>query len=689
MTVKTPVAMVAALLAVLVFSAAPALAAAPEAPVTEAPAAIAGTAATFKGELVPGVTSEKVTYYFAYSPGVGASCTESGMRAPGEPFPEAEDNEKVSVPVTGLEGSTTYAVCLLASNAEGETTGSQQTFKTLASRPVVVSETATAITPFDGSLEAVLNPERRVSTYYFEYAATKLAVEKSEGTSFGESSIPAVSEAQGTGPVDIGGGLTPATTYYYRVLASSANGATDGPVESFETEPLVAPSIDAESVTGATQTSAELHALINPEYQETKYQFEVGTDTSYGLGPVLLSEGELSASFGENPVAVNLAPQEGVINTAIELQPNTEYHYEAVATNGTGTSEGLTTLGVEDETFLTLPNPPTVSTGGFSGVTTSTATISGSVDPGSSGFPTQDDTKYYFQYGTTTGYGHQAPGLLDHTEAEACREDLERDEACPAESEAGEGESTNVEESSLVSLQPGVTYHYRIVATNDNASTDGGLPQTVYGQDETFTTTATPPIFSEVSVQGIGQNSATISATLDPQGLATRWELQLGVTPRMLQPADTPCPGDATAACLASGDTSSPLALNIPLLALTPGTTYYYKLVAVNPSNEINLETNQQKPTETLERSFTTAPAAGLAPGALPGLIPYQSIAALNAKEAQEDKKLPGPTKTLTNAEKLKKALNACKKKKGTKRTKCETTARKKYPTAKARRKAK
>ena len=183
MTVKTPVAMVAALLAVLVFSAAPALAAAPEAPVTEAPAAIAGTAATFKGELVPGVTSEKVTYYFAYSPGVGASCTESGMRAPGEPFPEAEDNEKVSVPVTGLEGSTTYAVCLLASNAEGETTGSQQTFKTLASRPVVVSETATAITPFDGSLEAVLNPERRVSTYYFEYAATKLAVEKSEGTS--------------------------------------------------------------------------------------------------------------------------------------------------------------------------------------------------------------------------------------------------------------------------------------------------------------------------------------------------------------------------------------------------------------------------------------------------------------------------------------------------------------------------
>ena len=454
---------------------------------------------------------------------------------------------------------------------------------------------------------------------------------------------------------------------------SSANGATDGPVESFETEPLVAPSIDAESVTGATQTSAELHALINPEYQETEYQFELGTSTAYGVTAPASPAGLGGAGyFGDlEPEGLNLNGE------GITLTPNTEYDYEALAKNETGTSEG------PNETFLTLPDPPTLATGEPSAVTTDSATISGSVDPGSSGFPTQDDTKYYFQYGTTTGYGHQAPGLLDHTEAEACREDLERDEACPAESEAGEGESTNVEESSLVSLQPGVTYHYRIVATNDNASTDGGLPQTVYGQDETFTTTATPPIFSEVSVQGIGQNSATISAILDPQGLATRWELQLGVTPGMLQPADTPCPGDATAACLASGDTSSPLALNIPLLALTPGTTYYYKLVAVNPSSELNLETNQQKPAETLERSFTTAPAAGLAPGALPGLIPYQSIAALNAKEAQEDKKLPGPVKTLTNAEKLKKALKACKKKKGTKRTKCETTARKKYPTAK------
>jgi hypothetical protein len=80
-----------------------------------------------------------------------------------------------------------------------------------------------------------------------------------------------------------------------------------------------------------------------------------------------------------------------------------------------------------------------------------------------------------------------------------------------------------------------------------------------------------------------------------------------------------------------------------------------------------------------------------VSPAATPALIPYQSIAELNAKEAKEDKKLPGPvvTRTLTNAEKLKKALKACKKKKGAKRAKCEASARKKYPTAKARRKAK
>ena len=124
----------------LLFVAAPALAAAPEAPETKAPSAVTGTTATFKGKLKPvGVTIEKVAYHFAYSPGVGAGCTESGLVAPAEPFPEAEDNKEVSVPVTGLEGNTAYSVCLIAANpaepAEA-TQGNTEVFTTLAIKAV-------------------------------------------------------------------------------------------------------------------------------------------------------------------------------------------------------------------------------------------------------------------------------------------------------------------------------------------------------------------------------------------------------------------------------------------------------------------------------------------------------------------------------------------------------------------------
>jgi len=629
-------------------------------PLTEKATAITDTTAELHGQPTPAVEAA-VGYDFTYN--TNGSC--AGATTAPVPPAKLKAASKVSVPVTELEAGSEYTYCMVAFNEAGESaTGTPATFDTPASKPVVPTESVSGVNPMDATLEGQVNPENQATRYHFEYSSVEAKLGTPEASSVGAGSYPGVGEVQAAGPVDLGGGLSPGTTYYYRIVASNGSGATDGTIESFTTESFEAPAIDEEHATGVTQTSAELHALINPDDQETKYQFKIGTDTSYGLGAVLVSEGELGASFGDNEVAVNLAPHEGIINTAIELQPNTEYHYEAVATNETGTSEGLTSPP-GDQTFLTLPNPPAASTDGFSGVTTTTAAISGSVDPGASGFPAQDDTKYYFQYGTTTSYGHQVPGLLDHAEAEACREDHEKDEACPSESEAGEGEGARAEQSNLVGLEPGRTYHYRIVATNDNANPEALPPQTVYGQDETFTTAATPPILSEVSVQGIGQNGATITARLESQGLPTRWELQLGATPGLL-------------ALQASGNTTGTIPLSLGVGSLSPGTTYYYKLVAVNLNDTVE--------PVSAKGSFTTAPApAGAAPGALPALIPYQSIAELNAKEAKEDKGLPGPvvTKPLTNAEKLKKALKACKQKKGAERAKCEASARKRYPASK------
>ena len=210
----------------------------------------------------------------------------------------------------------------------------------------------------------------------------------------------------------------------------------------------------------------------------------------------------------------------------------------------------------------------------------------------------------------------------------------------------------------LTGLEPGQTYHYRIVASNEPA----GTPQATYGEDASFTTTSTPPLLTGVGVTAITQTTATITGSLNPQGLPTRYELLLGTTPGAL--------GLQTAA-----DTSTPETLNLTVGSLSPSTVYYYRLSATSSDGTVS---------PAPEGSFTTSPGppAGATPG-LPALIPYTPVSAINAKEEAENKKNSKPP-ALTNKQKLAKALVACHKdKKKSKRAKCERAAHKKYPTAK------
>jgi hypothetical protein len=149
------------------------------------------------------------------------------------------------------------------------------------------------------------------------------------------------------------------------------------------------------------------------------------------------------------------------------LQPGTTYHFRVIATNPTSPPGG--TVG-PDETFTTPPlQPPVVSTGQAQGVAQNTATLTGTID-------TQGQTTVYeFDLGTDTSYGTRVYGY------------------------AGYEPGTLTYSTSLQNLIPGVTYHYRIVATN----TFG----TVYGTDQTFTTSTYP--------------SATLAAPPSPPLIAT------------------------------------------------------------------------------------------------------------------------------------------------------------------------
>ncbi|HEU0316391.1 MAG TPA: hypothetical protein VFR49_03620, partial [Solirubrobacteraceae bacterium] len=118
----------------------------------------------------------------------------------------------------------------------------------------------------------------------------------------------------------------------------------------------------------------------------------------------------------------------------------------------------LTVLAVGSATALVLA-PPVPVTGSATAVTTTTATLNGTVDPVGSA------TDYSFQYGTTTAYG----------------------QATPTQS-AGSALVAGPVSAPVTGLTPGTTYHFRLVAT----PTGGGTA--VDGLDQTFTTNGAPVV---------------------------------------------------------------------------------------------------------------------------------------------------------------------------------------------------
>ena len=201
------------------------------------------------------------------------------------------------------------------------------------------------------------------------------------------------------------------------------------------------PAVAIRATTGITQTTATLNGTVNPEGAATTYRFAWGPTTALGsFAPAVPA----SAGGGRTAAAAS--------TTLAGLQPGTTYYFELQATNSAGTAatpvKALKTKGTP---------PPGPTTGAATGVGRYQATLTGTI------VPNEAATTYYFQYGLTAAYGMQtAPQTL------------------------APGTSAVSVTSVLPGLQPGVTFHYRLVATHTAAIA-------AYGADQTFETLPFPP----------------------------------------------------------------------------------------------------------------------------------------------------------------------------------------------------
>lgn len=288
-----------------------------------------------------------------------------------------------------------------------------------ARAPSATTGAVSGVTPTTATVTGAVNPNG---------AATSFTVQYGLGTSTTyTSSTPAKSVGDGTKGVSVTAtipGLSPATSYRYRIVATSSGGTSDGANGVFNTS--AAPAVETGAAGQVGAASAQLTGSVNPEGLATSWYFEYGTSTSYGS-----KTAATSMAAGPNPVNVS--------TSLSGLSPHTTYHFRLVATSSAGTSLGSDATFTTDLSVSLNSSTSTVVYGRM-------VRLSGTVASGKSGVQVQIKSQRFNQgsFSTVAAVTTSSGGRWQYLAQPTARTTYE--------AEAGGGTSSPV----LVSVSPAV-----------------------------------------------------------------------------------------------------------------------------------------------------------------------------------------------------------------------------------------
>jgi hypothetical protein len=220
--------------------------------------------------------------------------------------------------VTGLTDGTTYYWRVNATNAGGTSSYSAPwsfTTGTVVSPPA----TPTLSSPANGATDVSTSP---TLNWNASSGATSYQLQVSTNSSF---STTVVSQSGITGTSYDATGLTDGTTYYWRVNATNADGASDYSASwSFTTSggsgnPPAAPTLGS-PINGATGISPSPTLTWNVSSGATSYQLQISRNSSFS-----------TIDFSQSGIT-------GTSYGVIGLAEGTTYYWRMNATNGAGTS---------------------------------------------------------------------------------------------------------------------------------------------------------------------------------------------------------------------------------------------------------------------------------------------------------------------------------------------------------------
>lgn len=313
-------------------------------------------------------------------------------------------------------------------------------------------------------------------------------------------------------------GLAPATKYYVRAYAQNSEGVSFGGEVSFTTPGISIPTVNTQSVTNITRTTAIGGGVVSSDGGAAI--IERGICWSTNPNPTI-SGSHATNGVGEGSYTVQMTG----------LTPNTTYYVKAYAINSQGIGYG------EEKTFRTenISNP-LVTTANVSNITQTTAMGGGNVTDEGGGTVTERGICWSLTENPTIQDNH-----------------------------ASNGGGTGLFTVQMTGLVPGTTYHVRAYAKN---ATNIG-----YGDDVTFETQPIQkPTVSTSNISNIGHTTATGGGNVTSDGGAA-------VTERGICWNTSPNPtiNDSHAYSGMGIGTFS-----VEMTGLTPGTAYYVRAYAKN-----------------------------------------------------------------------------------------------------------
>ncbi len=382
--------------------------------------------------------------------------------------------------------------------------------------PDATTEKASKPTRTTAALNGVLNGEGKPGHYFFQWGTTPAL-----GSSTSPAAFPGGQEPVTASLTELHAG----TTYFFRLVAENENGASYGVIRELTTPPAVE-KLSTGLVKNLEPESVTLTGTLSPNGFDAHYYFQWGATTAYG-------------HTIPDPPGTDAGEEKGAVSAEAALAgltPNTVYHYRLVASNSFGT-----TLGA-DQKFQTS-GPPRITFKPVTGIGHEAATLNAEINAD------ELATTYHFEYGETTSYGTETP---------------------LGGANIGSGATPVPVSAALTGLKLGVTYHYRVIASNSVATTTG--------PDRAFTTI--PPALTTAWATGVSPTEATLNATINPLGNDTTYYFQYGTEACAPHPeacTSSPAPPGED---IGSGEEAVPKTLK--LTALTPDTIYHYRVIAVN-----------------------------------------------------------------------------------------------------------